>query len=166
MKLSQIIIIGLVALILVALCVIAGILLLRPQQGAEPTATAVAEVTVPAEASVPPTIESGVDETIAGLVLMILALIELVSGNWIGKREGQLRGALPFYTLACCLALLVTGMALADTDALIKVLFGDVLLLVFVTWIFKDYRWVYGAVWLFMLPIYLIVDMYGDIVTQ
>jgi polar amino acid transport system substrate-binding protein len=63
MKSSQIIIIGLVALILVALCVIAGILLLRPQQGAEPTPMAVAEVTVPAEATVPPTIESGGDDS-------------------------------------------------------------------------------------------------------
>jgi polar amino acid transport system substrate-binding protein len=63
MKLGQIILIALVALIVIALCVIAGILLLRPQPGAEPTATAVAEVTVPVEVTDTPTIESGVDDS-------------------------------------------------------------------------------------------------------
>ncbi len=63
MKTSQIIIIALAALIVIALCVIAGILIFRPQPDAEPTATAVAEVTVPAEATIPPTIESGADDS-------------------------------------------------------------------------------------------------------
>lgn len=53
MKLAQIIIIALVALIVIALCTIAGILLLRTQDGGEPTATAVVEATVP------PTVDSG-----------------------------------------------------------------------------------------------------------
>ncbi len=63
MKIGQILIIGLVVLIVIALCVVAGILIFRPQPGAEPTATAVAEATVPTEVTVPPTAESGVDDS-------------------------------------------------------------------------------------------------------
>ncbi len=59
MKVGQILIIALVALIAIALCVIAGFLIFRPQPGAEPTPTAMAEVTVPPTA--PPTVESGDD---------------------------------------------------------------------------------------------------------
>jgi len=105
-------------------------------------------------------LETGIDDTIAGLILMVLALVELLSGYWVEKREGQLEGALPLYVLAGGLALFVTGQALGETDALIKVLFGDVVLLGVAAWIFQDYRWVYGAVWLFVLPVYLLIDTY------
>ena len=57
MSIGRIIIIGLVALILVALCVIAGILIFRPGADAEPTPTDVAGATVP------PTVESGTDDS-------------------------------------------------------------------------------------------------------
>ena len=42
-------------------------------------------------------------------------------------------------------------------EDLAKILLGDVLLLAVSAAIHRDYRWVYGAVWLFMLPVYLIV---------
>ena len=108
--------------------------------------------------------ESGIDDTIAGLLLMTLTLLYLFAGHWVQKREGQLTGALPFYAIAGVLALFVTGMVLAqgDTDDLIKILFGDVLLLGVAAWAFHDYRWVYGAAWLFMVPVYLLIDTYVD----
>ena len=108
--------------------------------------------------------ESSIDDTIAGFLLMILALLHLFAGYGVQKQEGQLKGVLPFYAMAGVLALFVTGMVLAqgDTDDLIKVLFGDVLLLGVAAWTFRDYRWVYGAVWLFMVPVYLLIDTYVD----
>jgi len=105
-------------------------------------------------------LETGIDDIVAGFILMIVALVELVAGYRVEKREGSLDGALPFHVLAGVLALFVTATALPDRDALIKVLFGDVLLLSVAAYIFTDYRWVYGAVWLFMLPIYLLIDTY------
>jgi hypothetical protein len=105
-------------------------------------------------------LETGIDDIVAGFILMIVALVELVTGYWVEKREGSRNGALPFHVLAGVLALFVTATALQDRDALMKVLFGDVVLLSVAAWIFTDYRWVYGAVWLFMLPIYLLVDTY------
>ncbi len=33
------------------------------------------------------------------------------------------------------------------------------LLLAAAAWIFRDYRWVYGVVWLLMLPVYLLLDL-------
>ncbi|UCC54413.1 MAG: hypothetical protein JSV68_10685 [Anaerolineaceae bacterium] len=108
--------------------------------------------------------ESGIDDTIAGLSLMTLALLHLFAGYGVQKREGQLMGALPFYAMAGVLAMFVTRMVLVqgDTDDLIKVLFGDVLLLAVAAWVFHDYRWVYGAAWLFMVPVYLLINTYVD----
>ena len=57
MNIGRVILIGLAALILIALCVIAGILILRPGTDAEPTPTDVAGATAP------PTVESETDDS-------------------------------------------------------------------------------------------------------
>jgi hypothetical protein len=104
-------------------------------------------------------IESGMSDTVAGLILMVLALVQLVAGSRLELRTDDRKGSLPLYIGAGALALLVTGLAFGDVDTLIKVLFGDVLLLVVAGWIFQDYRWAYPAVWLFMVPVYLIISI-------
>ena len=58
-------------------------------------------------------------------------------------------------------AVLVTIFAVPETEDLVKVLFGDVVLLVVSAAIHRNYRWVYGAVWLFMLPVYLLISLYA-----
>ena len=104
-------------------------------------------------------IESGISDTVAGLILMVLALVQLVAGSRLELRTDNRKGSLPLYIGAGALAFLVTGLAIGDVDALIKVLFGDVLLLIVAGWIFQDYRWAYPAVWLFMVPVYLIISL-------
>jgi hypothetical protein len=62
--------------------------------------------------------------------------------------------------MAYAVALLVTAMALPEPESLFKILLGDVALLALSAAIYRDYRWIYGAVWLFMLPVYLILTLY------
>jgi hypothetical protein len=105
-------------------------------------------------------LELDASDTVSGLVLMILALAYQGAGYALQRREGRRRGAWPFYATSYAVALLVTAMALPDTEGLYKVLFGDVVLLVVSAAIHRDYRWIYGAAWLLMLPVYLILYLY------
>jgi hypothetical protein len=105
-------------------------------------------------------LELDVGDTVSGLVLMLLALAYLGVGYALERREGRRAGAWPLYAMAYALALLVTVMAIPEADSLYLVLFGDVLLLALSAAIHRNYWWIYGAAWLFMLPIYLILDLY------
>ncbi len=105
-------------------------------------------------------LESGVSDTVSGLVLMLLSLAYMGIGYALEQREGRRAGAWPVYVVAYAVALLVTAMAFPEADALYKVLFADVALLVISAAIYRSYWWIYGAVWLFMLPIFLILDLY------
>ena len=104
--------------------------------------------------------ELDVGDAVSGLVMMLLALAYLGVGYVAERQEKRREGAWPFYAMGYAVALLVTLMATPEADSLHKVLFGDVLLLVASAAIFRDYRWIYGAVWLFMLPVYLILYLY------
>jgi hypothetical protein len=105
-------------------------------------------------------LELDAGDTVSGLALMLLALVYLGVGHTLERREGRRAGARPFYATAYAVALLVTAMAAPEADGLYKVLFGDVVLVVVSAAIFRDYRWIYGAAWLFMLPVYLILTLY------
>jgi hypothetical protein len=105
-------------------------------------------------------LELDASDTVSGLVLMVVALAYQGVGYALERREGRRLGAWPFYATGYAVALLVTAMAVPDTDGLYKVLFGDVLLLVASAAIYRDYRWIYGAAWLLMLPIYLILHLF------
>ena len=107
-------------------------------------------------------LESGASDTVAGLVLMLLSLGYMGIGYALERREGQRKGAWPLYAVAYAVALLVTAMAFPDADALYKVLFADVALLVISAAIYRSYWWIWGAVWLFMLPVYLILMLHVD----
>ena len=104
-------------------------------------------------------IEAGFSDTAAGMALMILALVQLLVGRRLESRVEGRSGALPLYVTAALLALLVTGMALSDQESLTRVLMGDVVLLAVAAWIFRFAGFEYGAVWLFMLPVYLLLDL-------
>ena len=104
--------------------------------------------------------ELNFSDTAAGLTLMILALAQLGVGYALEKREGRRSGGWPLYAMAYVVAAFVTFRALPKTDALAKVLFGDVILLAVSAAIHRSYWWIYGAVWLFMLSVYLVISLF------
>jgi hypothetical protein len=95
--------------------------------------------------------------------LMALALVYIVIGYLLEKEGDQLSKGLPFYVLAYLVALYLTFTTYqtsSDVLSLIIILFGDVFLLGFTSFIRRDVRWLYGAVWLFCLPVYLLANTY------
>jgi hypothetical protein len=118
-----------------------------------------AAVLLPATAGLALT-ELRASDAVSGLMMMMLALAYQGAGYVAERREKRREGAWPFYAMGYAVALLVTAMAAPEADSLYKVLFGDVLLLVASAAIFRGYRWIYGAAWLFMLPVYLVLTLY------
>jgi hypothetical protein len=96
---------------------------------------------------------------VAALLLMVLAPVQLLVGHRLETRAGSLRAGLPLYTAATVVALAVTALSTADQASLIKVLLADVLVLAVAARLFGRPWLVYAAVWLFMLPIYLVLDL-------
>ncbi|MCK4726580.1 MAG: hypothetical protein KAT29_12285, partial [Anaerolineales bacterium] len=95
-----------------------------------------------------------------GIAMMILAAGYLGLGHHLGRTEGLRYSGLPIYGTAYILAVIVTLMAIPEREDLVLVLLGDVMLLALSAGIHKDYRWVYAAVWLFILPVYLLISLY------
>ena len=98
-------------------------------------------------------------QTASGIALMILALAYMGGGYALERWEKRKAYAWPLYAAAYVIALLVTAQAIPKTTALIEVLFGDVILLIVSAAIHRIYWWVYGAAWLFILPIYLTIQL-------
>jgi len=94
-------------------------------------------------------------KTALGVALMLLAIAYLGVGYGLERLQRRRMASLPLTTVAYILAGLVTLQAIGDTQDLILVLLGDVALLALSGAMFRHYAWVYGAVWLFMLPVYL-----------
>ena len=105
-------------------------------------------------------VELDFSSTAAGVTLMILALAQMGVGYVLEQREERRAGGWPLYATAYALALFVTLQAVSETDDLARVLFGDVALLALSAAIHRSYWWVYGAVWLLMLPIYLVISLF------
>jgi hypothetical protein len=105
-------------------------------------------------------IELNFSDSAIGIALMVLSLVLLGVGYALERREERRSGGWPLYATAYIAAFLVTIMAIPEREDLIKILFGDVALLVISAAIFRNAWWVYGAVWLFMLPVYLIISLY------
>lgn len=105
-------------------------------------------------------IELNFSSTATGITLMVLALVYLGIGYALESRGERRSGGWPLYATAYAIALFVTYLAIEETDDLAKLLVGDVILMAVSAAIHRDYRWVYGAVWLFMLPIYLVIDLF------
>lgn len=95
-----------------------------------------------------------------GISFMVLALVYLGLGYGIERREDRKTGGWPLYATSYVMAGLVTILAIPNSGDLTKILFADVVLLVISAAIHRVYWWVYGAVWLFMLPVYLVISQY------
>jgi len=95
-----------------------------------------------------------------GIALMMLSLALLGVGYALERKEARRSGGWPLYATAYVVAIFVSLMAIRNTDDLVKILLGDVALLAISAAIFRNAWWVYGAVWLFMLPVYLIISLY------
>lgn len=95
-----------------------------------------------------------------GIALMLLSLAYLAIGYFLEQREGKRSKGWPLYGTAYLIAVFVTMFSVPDVDDLILVLFGDVILLGLSAAIHRDYKWIYGAAWLFMLPVYLTIDRF------
>jgi len=106
------------------------------------------------------TIELDFSHTVIGISLMLLALVYMGIGYGIQQKTEESIQGWPLYAIAYLVAGLVTLQAVPKVDDLILVLFGDVILLAVSAAIHRNYWWVYGAVWLLMLPIYLTIDLY------
>jgi hypothetical protein len=95
-----------------------------------------------------------------GITLMVLALAYLGVGYVLERREGRRASGWPLYATAYGLAVLVTLQAAPSTGNLAKAMLGDVAVLAISAAIHREYRWVYGAAWLLMLPVYLLLDLF------
>jgi len=107
-------------------------------------------------------VDLGSPDSTLGIMLMLLSLAYLGIGYFLEHRAGKRSHGWPLYSIAYLIAILVTVRSVPDIDDLILVLFGDVILLGLSAAIHRDYKWVYGAVWLFMLPIYLSIYQFTD----
>jgi len=106
----------------------------------------------------------GVTGQLSGIALMVLALAYLLLGYALQDRARQPAAGSPLYAAGYALALFVTLQAVAgagtDLDGLAKTLIGDVILLAVSAWVHKQYGWVYGAVWLLGVPVFIYASLY------
>ena len=105
-------------------------------------------------------LQAHIRSSASGIILMLLALAYLGVGYGLERIEGKKEGAWPLYAVAYGLAVFVTISAIDDMVNLVKVLFGDMILLAVSAAIHRDYRWVYAAAWFAMLPVYLLISLF------
>ena len=102
--------------------------------------------------------------TATGVSLMLLALVYLLVGYALERRVGKRSAAWPLYAAGYAVALLVTFQVLVavgeDPDNLAKILIGDVILLSVSAWVHRQYNWIYGATWVFIIPVYIFASLY------
>jgi hypothetical protein len=103
--------------------------------------------------------ELNLSDTFIVTSMMVLSLGYMGIGSFLERREGRRAGGWPLYAAAYVVALVVTLMAAEETRDVVWILMGDVGILALSAIIHKDDRWMYGATWLFMLPIYLLIDL-------
>jgi len=111
-------------------------------------------------------IESDWEDSAIGLTLMILSLTYLGIGFLLERREGSKSGAWPLYITSYIVAIVVTVQAAPDKADAALILLGDVALLAISAAIHHDYRWVYAATWLLMLPVFLYISMFEERLVQ
>ena len=109
-------------------------------------------------------IELDLSPTLSGLVLITLALTFLLGGYALQRRLEQIKDGLPLYAAGYALAAFVTLQALAvfgkQPVLLAQALLFDVLVLAVSARLHRQYGWVYGAVWLFLMPAAIYADVY------
>ena len=105
-------------------------------------------------------LEVNFSDSAIGMAMMVLSLALLGVGYALEHKEERRSSGWPLYATAYVVAIFVSLMAIPDTADLAKILLGDVAILAISAAIFRNDWWVYGAVWLFMLPVYLIISLY------
>lgn len=106
-----------------------------------------------------------------GIILKALALAYLLVGYALERREAMRAGGLPLYATAYAVAAFVTVQSILKLPNgqfdLALALIADTLLLAVSAKIHRNYSWVYGATWLFMVPMYIFARLYvPDVVGQ
>lgn len=96
-----------------------------------------------------------ISHTVSAIIMLMSSFAYLGGGYLLERTSGNRRDGLPLFVTAYCIAGLVTLLAAEDVNDLILVLFADVALLGVSAAVHRGYRWVFGAAWLFMLPVYL-----------
>jgi hypothetical protein len=108
-------------------------------------------------------VELNASDIAMAATLMILALAYMGIGYRLEQAEGLRAAGWPLYAAAYAVALVVTLSAAGNELDLAIVLFVDVVILAISAVVHRDFRWVYGAVWLFILPVWLLLAWYvGD----
>jgi hypothetical protein len=108
-------------------------------------------------------VELNASDIAMAATLMILALAYMGIGYRLERAEGLRDAGWPLYAVAYAVALVVTLSAAESELDLAIVLFVDVVILAISAVVHRDFRWVYGAVWLFILPVFLLLAWYiGD----
>lgn len=104
------------------------------------------------------------NKTLMGISMMLVSVAYLVAGFWIEQSNTDEKNAgAAFYWLAYIVAGLVTLESLAVVGDLANVLLADVALLALTAYFRKEYRWVYAATWLFMLPYYIYLSVVFEV---
>lgn len=99
-----------------------------------------------------------------GIILKVLALAYLVLGYVLERREAKRAAGMPLYATAYVVAGFVTFQSLLKLPNgqfdLALALIADALLLAVSAKKHRNYSWMYGAVWLFMAPMFLFLQLY------
>ncbi len=94
-----------------------------------------------------------------GITFMTEAIVFLIIG-YILKGYGEpSQKIMPIYLIAYGLAIAVTVMASSNLRDFATVLIGDVIFLTIASYVNTDHRFIYGAVWLLMIPIYIFTGL-------
>ncbi len=101
----------------------------------------------------------------AGTTLIIQSFAFLGIGKWFSGRDSRKFSGWAFYLVAYFISATLTIYSLNDINQLIKILIADVFILAVAANIHLIYRkeLFFLSVWLFMLPIYLLIDQANDV---
>lgn len=102
-------------------------------------------------------------QTAMGVGLMLQALAYIWAGYWLNQKTGEGNQDYSLYVVSYIVAGYLTFTTLISSSNelnLILVLIGDVLLLGTTSFIRRSYRWLYGAAWLAIFPVYLLANMH------
>lgn len=99
-----------------------------------------------------------------GIVLKVVALLYLGGGHLLERRANARAHGAPLYVTGYGLALLVTLQATTafakTSEHLALALIADVILISLSAWMFRDFRWMYGAAWLLIAPVWIYAEIY------
>ena len=93
------------------------------------------------------------------LAFSLLNAAYLLIAGWLASPEQPL-ASLPLVLAAYSSSLLATMLAVPDTQNLIIALLANVTLLALSAQLFQNYNFMFGAIWLLLAPLYLILEQW------